>query len=54
VAIVPMPDTAEPDETSAEICCAPPALSPLTWAETQVDPVAEVQTWAFCWPGAPD
>ena len=26
-----MPDTAEPDETSAEICCAPPPLSPLTW-----------------------
>src|SRR5215472_6249930 len=51
---MPMPVTAEPDETSAAISCAPPPLSPLTWAEVQVDPVAEVQICASCWPDDPD
>ena len=42
-AVVPMPGTAEPDEISAAISCAPSPPSPLTWAGVQVDPVAEVQ-----------
>src|SRR5271169_3506942 len=49
-----MPDTVEPDETNAEIWCAPPPLSPLTWAAAQADPVAEVQIWTLCWPGESD
>lgn len=54
VAIVPRPEVAEPEETSAETWCAPPPLSPLTGVEVQVDPVAEVQIWALRWPGGPD